>query len=77
MLQYRGYGIVQFIRLLIAQTGRKAGLRVEVDQQDFLSCLGKSNAQVDGGCRFTNATLLVCDCIYSAMTHGNPPFKKI
>ena len=26
----------------LAQTGRKAGLRVEVDQQDFLSGFGKA-----------------------------------
>ena len=67
MFQYRRYGIVQLIRMLIAETGGEAGLRIEINQQDLLSRLGKTNAEIDAGGGFSNTSFLICDCIYCAI----------
>ena len=46
------------------------------DQQNTLSLLGKSDAEVGAGGGLANATFLVCDCYYSGfVTYGSHLLK--
>jgi hypothetical protein len=42
-----------------AQAAGGVGLRIAVDQENWNLGGGKGGGQIDGGCSFTNATLLV------------------
>ena len=47
------------VRLGMAQADSKAGLGVHVNQQNFLSGLGQSHAEIDTTCRFSHTALLI------------------
>ena len=49
-----------------AETAGGIALGVGVDDQDFEIVRCQRGGEVDGGCRFADATFLVCDCKYPA-----------
>lgn len=47
----------------------KTGLRIHIDQQNFFVMSCKTDSEVDGRCRFTDAALLIREGNYFAFIH--------
>ena len=66
----------QGVRLWMAQADDKAGLRGHVNQQNLLSSLGQSHAEIYTTCRFSHTALLI-DQGDDLGVHGSrPPYKN-
>ena len=63
------------VRLGIAQAAGEVGLGSRVNQQDFLSSLGQSHAEIYTICRFSHTALLI-DKDGDWGVHGSLPLFK-
>lgn len=58
----RGEGIGKLVRVLKTHADRQTALRVCIYQQNLFALPCKPNAQIHGGCGFSDASFLVDDC---------------
>ncbi len=64
-------GLLNLVRIRIAQTGCERTLGIYIHQQNALTHPGQANAEIHRSDCFTNAALLVADCY--CYCHFRPP----